>query len=72
MLGKEKIAVENCRIGSCIAGDSVEMFFVGSPLFFTQWYMIANGNSDHLFNINPAEDGRYLDVFRQVFSELCR
>ena len=63
--------VQNCEIGACEPGDKIEFFVISKTNFFTNWSMIIDPEFDRFHSIAPAYGYRYVEIFRDIFSEVC-
>lgn len=61
----------NCQIGNCESGDSIEIFIITNPGFFSQYDTIVYGEMDRLIDIFPADENRYTEVLRDIFQNIC-
>lgn len=63
--------MSNCLIGSCQLGDRVEDYIITGSTYFSSWDEIVGFDSTRLIEINPADRTRYIDILRNIFTNVC-
>ena len=62
----------NCGLPGCSAGDSIEIFIITNLNFVSEYDQIVYyETATRVLEIDPAESGRYTDLLRGVFTNVC-
>jgi hypothetical protein len=58
-------------VGTCQPGDRFEVFVVTPQQYWHQWDDVTFGEPERLIDLNPASEQRYVDVLRDIFTNVC-
>jgi len=62
----------SCQVGDCQPGDPFEFYVITKPEYESMWIDIVNSDPNRIKNININDTTLYLDMLRDVFTDICR
>ena len=65
------LQASNCQIGNCASGDRIEIFVITNMNLYSTFDMTVYGDYNRLFNIYPANEIRYTEILKEIFTNVC-
>ena len=66
------IRCTDCRVGSCETGDTYSFFVITDLSYSSMWIDIVNSDPNNIKDININDTALYVNMLRDIFSDLCR
>lgn len=60
-----------CLLPGCVPGDAVETFGLITMAYASEYDEITYFDSERLIAINPPDHGRYAQILRDIFADVC-
>ena len=62
----------DCQVGDCESGDHYEFFVITKPIYNQMWINVVNSDPNNIKNILVNDVTSYVDMLKDIFSDICR